>query len=103
MKRTASGGARSRSRSPSKARRDTRKATRYVVCIDNRNYPASLERGKVYRALPDAKAQRDGLIRVIDESGEDYLFARSMFSRVKLSKEAARGLASAVTGRGRNM
>jgi hypothetical protein len=95
MKRTVSGGARSRSKAPSKMRRDTRKTTRYVVCIDNRNYPASLERGKVYRALSDPKTEKDGLIRVVDESGEDYLFARSMFSTVKLSKEAARALASA--------
>lgn len=46
----------------------------FVVCLDNRNYPASLELHKIYRALPDEDAAEDGDIRVIDESGEDYLY-----------------------------
>jgi hypothetical protein len=45
----------------------------YVVCLDNSGYPASLEVRKIYRRISDARAEADGLMRVIDESGEDYL------------------------------
>lgn len=45
---------------------------RFVICINNKEYPASLERFKVYRQLPDIEAELDGDIRVVDESGEDY-------------------------------
>jgi hypothetical protein len=55
------------------------KAT-YVVCVHNRGYPASLECGKRYRRLPDARADRLGFVRVIDESGESYLFPPSWFA-----------------------
>ena len=54
-------------------------APEYVVCIDNTDYPASLELHKIYRASADEDALADGDIRVIDESGEDYLFPASMF------------------------
>ena len=46
----------------------------FAVCIDNRGYPASLELHKIYRVVPDAAAAADGDIRVVDESGEDYLY-----------------------------
>ncbi len=46
--------------------------TRYAVCVDKSEYPVSLERHKLYRILEDAEAEKDDL-RVIDESGEDYL------------------------------
>jgi hypothetical protein len=55
------------------------KTKEYVVCIDNSDYPASLERHKIYRALPDEDAAVDGDIRVIDESGEDYLYSADRF------------------------
>ena len=51
----------------------------YVVCIDNEDYPVSLELHKIYRTLPDADASRSGDLRVIDESGEDYLFPATGF------------------------
>ena len=51
----------------------------YVVCIDNRDYPASLELHKIYRTLPDDDASASGDIRVVDESGEDYLFRADAF------------------------
>ena len=54
--------------------------TSYAVCINNRGYPASLEMLKVYRVLPDREAKRHGQIRVIDESGEDYLYAADRFA-----------------------
>lgn len=58
--------------------------TRYVVCIDNSGYPASLERHKIYRVLPDEEAASDGDIRVIDESGEDYLYSADRFVSIQL-------------------
>lgn len=51
----------------------------FVICVKNRSYPASLELRKVYRVLPDAAALKLGQIRVIDESGEDYLYPQSYF------------------------
>jgi hypothetical protein len=50
-----------------------------VVCIDNEGYPASLEARKLYISLPDEEAEKHGLIRVIDESGEDYLYPKARF------------------------
>ncbi len=50
-----------------------------VVCINNEGYPASLELRKLYVCIPDPEAEKDGLIRVIDESGEDYLFSKARF------------------------
>lgn len=51
----------------------------FTVCIDNRDYEASLIPGKVYRILPDPKAAKDDLVRIVDESGEDYLYHKSHF------------------------
>jgi hypothetical protein len=59
--------------------RGTNRKSRYVICIDNSGYPASLEMHKVYRVLPDEDAAADGDLRVIDENGEDYLFSRDRF------------------------
>jgi len=53
--------------------------TRFVVCIDNTGYPASLEPRKLYQVLPDADAKAHGQMRVVDESGEDYLYPASYF------------------------
>ena len=51
----------------------------YVVCVDNADYPASLELHKIYRTLPDEDARADGDLRIVDESGDDYLFPAGMF------------------------
>lgn len=51
----------------------------FVVCINNENYPASLELHKIYRLIPDEDADADDDIRIIDESGEDYLYPASYF------------------------
>ncbi|MCK6625374.1 MAG: hypothetical protein L6R45_09380 [Anaerolineae bacterium] len=56
----------------------------FAVCIDNSEYPVSLELHKVYQVLPDEDAALDGGIRVIDESGEDYLYPAEYFILVKL-------------------
>ena len=58
----------------------------FVACIRNDGYEVSLDIGKVYVVLPDAKAPKYGRIRVIDESGEDYLFPVEYFLPVELSK-----------------
>jgi hypothetical protein len=55
------------------------KRTVFAVCINNTGYPASLEAGKLYQVVPDAEAEKHGLIRVIDESGEDYGFSSERF------------------------
>ena len=59
----------------------TRKTTgpRFAICIENSEYPASLEMHKIYRVLPDNVAKRDDLLRVVDESGEDYLYPADYF------------------------
>jgi hypothetical protein len=51
----------------------------FALCIENIGNEASLILGKVYRILPDARAAKDDLVRIIDESGEDYLFDKSQF------------------------
>ena len=56
----------------------------YVVCINNQDYPASLELHKIYRTLPDDDAAASGDIRVVDESGEDYLFRADAFVAISL-------------------
>ena len=53
--------------------------TQFAVCVNNSEYPASLELHKVYRVLPDADAARDRDLRIIDESGEDYLYPAEYF------------------------
>jgi hypothetical protein len=64
-------------------------STRFLICISNDGYPASLETRKVYQEFPDTDAEAQGLVRGIDESGEDYLFPKSMFLPVELSGEAS--------------
>ena len=60
---------------------------RLVICIDNEGYPASLERRKIYQVVPDEGAESTGQIRVIDESGEDYLYPASCFVDANLSED----------------
>ena len=52
---------------------------RIAICVDNAEYEMSLERRKVYPVLPDPEAERDDYVRIIDETGEDYLFPASRF------------------------
>jgi len=69
-----------------------KQAHRFAICIDNSGYPASLELHKVYRVLPDGRAERDDYIRVVDESGEDYLYPASSFVAIELPPPAERSL-----------
>ena len=63
------------------------KNSKFVICIENSDYPASLEKRKIYEVLPDEDAGKIEHIRVIDESGEDYLYPASCFIDANLSKE----------------
>ncbi len=67
-------------------------AAQFVVCIHNAAYPASLELHKIYRALLDEDAAREGDVRVIDESGEDYLYPADWFIPIEVPREVARSL-----------
>ena len=58
-----------------------------AICIDNTDYEMSLERRKVYPVLPDADAAGSNYVRVIDETGEDYLFPASRFILVPVTRE----------------
>ena len=68
---------------------------RYVICISNEGYPASLDVRRVYRLLSDPDAERSGHVRVVDESGEDYLFPREMFVPIEVPEPAARAFGPA--------
>jgi hypothetical protein len=67
----------------------------FVVCLDNEGYPASLEVGKLYRFIPDEKAAAEGLIRVFDESGEDYAFDAERFHPISLPTVVEKALLAA--------
>jgi hypothetical protein len=62
----------------------------FVLCVDNKEYQASLILGKVYRVLPDPRAAKDDLVRIVDESGEDYLYHKSHFVFVDFPRAVAR-------------
>jgi hypothetical protein len=64
----------------------------FVGCIDNTDYPASLERRKIYQVLPDAQAEQHSLVRVVDESGEGYLYPAAYFLAVELPQQVQQAL-----------
>lgn len=66
---------------------------KFVICVNNHGYEASLEPRKLYEVLPDQDAAKHGQLRVIDESGEDYLFPKSMFMDAALKAEIAEQVA----------
>ncbi len=68
---------------------------RFVICVDNSGYEVSLERRKIYVSLPDPKAERLGQLRVIDESGEDYLYPKNAFMEVALPQPIRRAVLDA--------
>ncbi len=67
----------------------------FVVCINNEGYEASLETRKIYIARSDANAQQHGLLRVIDESGEDYLYPSTLFQEISLSATESKAILAA--------
>ncbi len=66
---------------------------RFVLCIDSRG-TEDLEKGKVYRSIPDATAEAEGMLRVIDESEEDYLYPAEYFVELQLPQRAIDALAA---------
>lgn len=74
---------------------NTQQQHSFVVCVDNTEYPASLERRKIYEVLPDEQAEQHSLMRVIDESGEDYLYPAGYFLPVDLPQPVQQALALA--------
>ena len=71
-------------------------AKKFVVCLKNKGYEVSLERRKIYQVLPDAEAEKHRQVRIIDESGEDYLFPQSFFAPIELPQPIRRAVLAAV-------
>jgi hypothetical protein len=66
-----------------------------VVCIGNEGYRSSLEKRKIYVALRDAKADGHGLLRIIDESGDDYLYPKALFRSIALPEAVKKAVLNA--------
>ena len=66
-----------------------------VVCVDNDGYAASLEKRKIYVALRDAAAEKHGLRRIVDESGEDYLYPKAFFRAIALPQSVRKAVLAA--------
>ena len=66
----------------------------FAVCVSNNDYPSSLEIRKIYRVLPDTEAAERGLMRVVDESGADYLYPESYFVQISLPHSVERALSA---------
>jgi hypothetical protein len=71
------------------------RAGQLVVCLKNKGYEASLERRKIYQVLPDAQAARNGQLRIIDESGEDYVYPQDFFAPIEVPQPIRRALLAA--------
>ena len=70
---------------------------RFAVCLDNDGYSASLELHKIYRVLPDEDAEANGDLRIVDETGEDYLYPAGQFASVNLPPEVGRSFLQRLT------
>jgi len=66
-----------------------------VVCVDNHGFAVSLEKRKIYVALRDAAADKHGLIRIVDESGDDYLYPRALFRSIDLPQAIRKAVLAA--------
>ena len=75
--------------------RRSRNGAQYVVCVANSGFRASLVVRRLYRLIVDKEAEKRGLLRVVDESGEDYLYPRKLFAAVDLPSALSRKLGSA--------
>jgi hypothetical protein len=69
--------------------------TLFLLCIDDGGAPEALDKRKLYEVLTDADAASEGMVRVIDESGEDYLYPRSFFAVIALPQKIERALKAA--------
>jgi hypothetical protein len=70
-------------------------AKQLVVCVSNEGYPVSLEKRKIYVALRDAAAEEHGLLRIVDESGDDYLYPKAFFRSIALPQAVRRAVLAA--------
>ena len=88
------GSAKKKSRSNATLHRGARSSNgrRLVVCVNNEDYQASLDLQRIYVTVPDALAREHGMVRVIDESAEDYLFPEEYFVPVELPAQARRAV-----------
>lgn len=73
----------------------SRAENRFAVCVHNEDYKASLELRKIYRIIPDATVAEHNLLRVVDESGEDYLYPKHYFIPIELPQEIEEALLAA--------
>ena len=71
-------------------------AKKFVVCLKNQGYEVSLERRKIYQVVPDPEAEKHRQFRVIDESGEGYLYPQSLFAPLELPQPIRRAVLAAV-------
>ncbi|HEX9387014.1 MAG TPA: hypothetical protein VF918_11900 [Anaerolineales bacterium] len=72
---------------------NSKTSPQFVVCLRNDGYEASLEPRKIYQVVPDKEAESHKMLRVIDESEEDYLFPASLFASISLPQTLAKELA----------
>ena len=70
----------------------SKRANEFVVCVRNEGYEAALELRKIYQSIPDTSAESHHLLRVVDESGEDYLYPRDFFMPIELPKTVERAV-----------
>jgi hypothetical protein len=70
-------------------------AKHLVVCVNNDGFPASLEKRKIYVCIADAAAEKQGLLRIIDESGDDYLYPKSLFRAIALPQSVKKAVLAA--------
>jgi len=75
--------------------KDKELKSQFVVCVKNEGYAASLELRKIYQVVADSRAQEHGLIRVIDESGEGYLYPVEFFAVIELPQAVEKAFAQA--------
>ena len=68
----------------------------FVICLQNKGYEVSLDLRKIYQALPDPDAAKHRQLRVIDESGEDYLYPKSYFATIELPTPVRKAVLAAV-------
>jgi hypothetical protein len=66
-----------------------------VVCVNNEGYSASLEKRKIYVTLRDPTAEKHGLFRIVDESGEDYLYPKAFFRPIALPQSVRKAVLAA--------
>jgi hypothetical protein len=94
MRRMVSPGRKSSANAMSTRPRKSRhcQAVTFVVCVENSGYPASLELHKIYRVVPDQDAARKGDLRIVDESGEDYLYPAEWFAAVEVPRRVKASL-----------